>query len=424
MRHATPRRCGTLTVLLWGMLCAPLVAQAGQWPQILGPQRNGIAAGDERLFESWPTAGPKVVWQREVGRGFAGVAVAGTTCVLFHRLGDEEVVEAMDAATGTVRWRRAFPTSYTSVFVADDGPRCTPVIVGRRVVVYGVQGGLRCLDLADGDLLWQVETHREFDAPEGYFGAGSTPVVWNDRVIVNVGGARKNAGVVAFDLKTGETLWAAVADAASYSSPVVARLEGQPRVICVARLNCVGLDPATGTVTFSFPFGRRGPTVNAATPLVLGDRLFVSAHYGVGAVWAKLSANDVRILWRSDAIMSNHYMTCIEYQGMLFGIHGQERLTPGELRCIDPERKRVLWSVADFGYGSMIRAGMRMLTVKTTGELVLWQPDRQAYRPLATATVLDTTTRALPALAEGRLYVRDTKTLKCLRVGSPARTAR
>lgn len=415
--------CGACAVLVLGVLCLSPVARAGDWPQILGPKRNGIAADDERLFDSWPAGGPRVLWQRAVGRGFAGVAVDGPTCVLFHRVGDEEVVEVMSAADGNVRWRRGFPTDYTSVFVADDGPRCTPVIAGKRVVVYGVQGALRCFDLENGELLWHVDAHREFDAPEGYFGAGSTPLVWQDRVIVNVGGARKNAGVVAFDLESGRTLWTAVADTASYSSPVVATLDGKTRVICVTRLNCVGLDPTTGAVAFSFGFGRRGPTVNAATPLVLGDRLFVSAHYGVGAVWARLSADDVRILWRSDAIMSNHYMTCVEYGGKLFGIHGQERLTPGELRCIDPERQRVLWSVEDFGYGSIIRAGDRMLTVKTTGELVLWKADTQAYRAVATAAVFSTTTRALPALAEGRLYVRDTRTLKCLRVGSTEKAA-
>ncbi|RMG35649.1 MAG: hypothetical protein D6725_12065 [Planctomycetota bacterium] len=412
------------TVLLAGVTVMGGSAAGGEWPQILGPHRNGVAASDERLEESWPAGGPPVIWQRSVGRGLAGVAVAGGTCVLFHRVGDEEIVEAMDAASGRVRWRRGFPTSYTSVFVDDDGPRCTPVISGQRVIVYGAQGGLRCLNLRDGEVLWEVETHRVFDAPEGYFGAGSTPLVWNGRVIVNVGGARKGAGVVAFDLKTGRTLWTAVEDAASYSSPVVATLGGQPRVVCVTRLNCVGLDPRNGTVAFSFPFGRRGPTVNAATPLVLGDRLFVSAHYGVGAVWAKLSADDVRILWRSDEIMSNHYMTCIEYQGKLFGIHGQERLTPGELRCIDPRQQRVLWSVPDFGYGAAIRARDRAVFLKTDGELVLWAPDMRRFRPLTRVTLFDSTTRALPALAGGRLYARDRRTLKCVRVGRSGDTAR
>ena len=102
-------------------------ADAGDWPQILGPNRNGVAEG-EKLLASWPAAGPKLVWERAVGSGFAGVAVADGKAVLFHRVGNEEVVEAMQADTGRVLWKQTFATDYTSQISSDSGPRCVPVL--------------------------------------------------------------------------------------------------------------------------------------------------------------------------------------------------------------------------------------------------------------------------------------------------------
>lgn len=390
-----------------GVPCA-----AGEWPQILGPQRNGIAV-DEKITAAFPAAGPKVLWQRKVGEGFAGVAVADGIAVLFHRVGNEEVVEAMNARSGDVLWKRSHPTTFHTAFSSDNGPRCTPLIHQGRVYVFGAQGVLRSLRLKDGTVLWTRKTHKEFGAPEGYFGAGSTPLVEDGKLLVNVG-SRKGAGIVAFDLQTGRTVWKATNEYASYSSPVAATIHGIRHVFFITRLKFVSLNPVNGRVRFSFPFGRRGPTVNAATPLVLGDRVFLSAHYGVGAVYAKIGPDKADVLWRSDDIMSNHYMTCLQHEGHLIGIHGQERLNEPELRCFDPRTKKIRWVKRGFGYGAMIKADGKLIALTTAGTLILLKADVAQYRELSRAQIFTTTTRALPALAGGRLYVRDTRTLKCL----------
>ena len=409
----TFRRLPLLIVSIGLAIPSTRLALAGDWPQILGPQRDGHAQ-DESIVESFPAGGPPVVWEREVGSGLAGVAVAGNTAVLFHRVGDQEVIEALDAATGKPRWKSAFPVEYVPTYTDDNGPRCVPLIHENRVYVFGVRGGLRCLDLRSGDTVWSHETHREFGAPEGYFGAASTPIIDGDRLLVNVGAPRSTAGIVAYELVSGKMLWKAVQDHASYSSPVAATVDGVRHVIFVTRAKTLSIDPANGKVRFEFPFGQRGPTVNGASPVILDDHLFVTAHYGVGAVYAKIGRSAAQTVWASDDVLSSHYATPIAIDGRLYGLHGQERVNPSELRCIDPRTKAVRWSRQDFGYGALIAGDGKLLALLTTGELVLIQPSPSAYRELGRASLFDSTTRALPALSNGRLYARDEHTLKCV----------
>ena len=391
---------------------------AGDWPQILGPNRDGRAAADEKLAESWPKDGPSVVWQRDVGGGFAGVAVAGDTAIVFHRFGDEEVAEALDAKTGKVKWKSGSPTSFSSGFSDDQGPRCTPVIAGDRVFVFGAQGTLRCLDLKSGKKIWKRDTHTELKAPEGYFGAGSSPLVVGDKLLVNIGAGRSGAGIVAFDVGTGKDVWKATTEDASYSSPILTTVDGVKHALFVTRLKTVSLDPDTGKVRFEFPFGKRGPTVNGASPIVLDGHLLVSAHYGVGATFAKIGATAADEKWNSDDLISSHYMTPLVHDGLVYGIHGQERVEDSELRCLDPKTQKVLWSKPSFGYGTMIAADGKMLMLTTDGELILWRPDSKRYQELARTRVFRSTTRALPALSGGSLFARDSRTLKSLQVGS------
>ena len=396
------------------VVLTPFVAAAGDWPQILGPDRNGVAVG-EKLTDRWPKSGPKAEWQVAIGRGFAGVAVVAGKVVIFDRQDDFEVVTARDPGAGKTLWSAKAPVRYESTIAPDDGPRSVPLIHGDRVYVLGVAGRLRCLSLADGGEQWQRELLKDFDVPPSYFGVGSTPLLVGDKLLVNVGG--RDAGVVAFNIADGTTAWKSTDEGASYSSPTLATIDGHQVAIFVTRLAVVGLEPETGKVRFRFAFGQRGPTVNAATPLVIDGHLFVSASYGVGAVWAKLAPNSAQELWRSDEIMSSQYTTCVSKDGALFGIDGRQDLPPAHLRAFDPRSKKVFWTEENFGTGNLILAGDRLLIMKTNGELVLAAADKSRYHELARAQVLDGTAQPLPALANGRLYVRDESTLKCLRVG-------
>lgn len=386
------------------------VAVAADWPQILGPDRNGTAR-DERVNTAWGD-GPAVVWERAVGEGFSGVAVAQGVAVLFHRDNDEEVVEGHDAETGKRLWKATFPARYSGGFIDDRGPRCTPVIHDGAVYLMGISGDLYALALKDGAKQWSRSVYKEFSAPEGYFGAGTTPIVEGDQLLVNVGG--KNAGIVAFALSDGKPTWKSTDELASYSAPVATTVKGERMVIFVCRLNCVAIDPRNGAERFRIPFGQRGPTVNGASPLVLDGHLFLSASYGIGARWVRLAPDAAEVVWSNDETMSSQYATCVGSADALYGIDGRDDVGVARLRCFSPKTGTVHWTQDRFGAGTLILAGDTLLVLKTDGTLVAVAADPEQFRELASARILKTTTRALPALSNGRLYARDTRMLKCI----------
>lgn len=396
----------------------------GDWPQVLGPNRDSTAP-DEAISVRWPADGPSTLWQHDVGSGFAGPAIRGRILVAYHRVGREEVVEGLDRDTGKVLWKARFPTDYAPSYTSDDGPRVVPLIEGERVYLYGAVGELRCLELQTGQLIWERKTFEEFgsgkyrgsEPPEGYFGVGSSPIIVGSKVIVNVGGAEKEAGIVAFDFDTGKTVWKSTAEHASYSSPVLASIAGTDHLVFATRLSLLSVDPESGKVRFQFPFGRKGPTVTAANPVVIDDHVFITASYGIGSALVKLNGSSADLVWRDSDLLASQYTTCIEHDGSLTGIDGRQDGPEADLKCFDPFTRTVHWTEPAFGYATLLKAGDTLLALKTDGTLVAIAPSKQGYRELARATIFTTTTRALPALSDGRLFVRDTGTLKCVDLG-------
>src|SRR3984957_6188816 len=299
-----------------------LAALAGDWPQFLGPTRDGVYSGAD-IAPAWPPAGPPVVWKRDVGEGFAGPVVSGGKLILFHRQQGRELIERLDAATGKNVWSLAYPTTYRDDFGFDEGPRSAPVISGGVVYAFGAEGGLTAVDFATGRKLWQVAAHQKFKSSKGWFGSAGSPLVEGGKVLVNVGAP--DAGIVAFDAATGNVLWKATSDEASYSSPTVATIGGARHALFLTRSELVDLDPANGQVRFTMPFrSRSSASVTAATPLVIGNLVFISASYGVGAALLEVNGSTFRRIWANDDSMSNHYSTCVYRDGYLYGFHGRQ----------------------------------------------------------------------------------------------------
>lgn len=387
----------------------------GDWPNILGPQRNGVAV-EEKLSDKWPTGGPRLVWEAKVGSGFAGVAVVNGIAVLFHRLGDDDTLSTYDAASGKTLWSKGFATDFQPQIGDDDGPRAVPTVHKGRIYAFAGAGGLYCADLKTGNVLWQRQTHQEFRAPAGYFGAGSAPLVEGNVLIVNVGGDKDGAGIVAFDLDSGKTVWKATSDQASYSSPLATVVDGKRVVLCITRLNLVAVDPATGNELARTPFGQRGPTVNGAMPVVMGNRVLLTASYGIGAELVEIGHKTLEVVW-NDEVLSSQYTTPIFHDGAVFGIDGRQDGGPVVLKCFDPETRKVYWSKSGLTYSTLIAADGKLLIMQTDGTLRLAELNKSAYKELGSASLLRGTTRALPTLANGRLYVRNETTLKCVELG-------
>jgi len=382
---------------------SPASAQ-DDWPQILGPNRNGIYTGPE-IVASFPRTGPPPLWKRDVGAGFAGPSVAGDRLILFHRVNGRETVEAMDANTGKTIWTFDYPTSYRDDFGFDEGPRAVPVIAGGRVFTHGADGMLHGIDFTSGKMLWSIDTRKVFEAPKGYFGVASSPVVDGARVLVNVGGTK--GGIVAFDAASGKTLWTATSDEPSYSAPIVADIAGQHTAVFFTRAGLVAVDPATGKVLYQFRWrARQAASVNAATPIVAGDRIFLSASYGTGAVLLQVANNAVKPIWSGDESMSNHYSTSVLKDGYLYGFDGRQEFGQ-TLRSVELATGKVMWNVDGFGAGTLLIAGDTLVIMRESGELALAPASPKAFRFNARAQLLKGVVRAYPALANGHYYVRN-----------------
>ena len=411
------------SLLLFSGLVVTATAQpamSGDWPQILGPQRNGVAEG-ETLAAQWPAAGPRQKWTYKLGQGYAGPAVVGNRVIVFHRVDGVERVEAIETTSGRQLWKRDYDATYGGGVNSDTGPRCVPLVHQGRVYVYGASGDLHCLALQDGKRIWSRETYRDYQGDEGYFGAGTTPIAIGEHLLVNVGG-RKRAGIVAFALKDGKTVWLQDGERASYASPAQVTINDREYAIFVTRLNALGIDAQSGKLLFRFPFGQRGPTVNAATPLIVdGNKLFVSSSYGVGASFSELSANGSKPIWANDDTLSSQYTSAVYDQGFLYGTHGREDIGSAEVRCVEASTGRVQWKAADGGVAHVILADGKLVMLRVDGRLLLATATPKKFELLASATIGSGATRAIPALSNGQLYLRDgqgaTGTLYCLDVG-------
>ena len=190
----------------------------------------------------------------------------------------------------------------------------------------------------------------------------------------------------------------------------------KPHALFVTRYNALVIDPANGKVVARTPFGQRGPTVNAATPLVIGGKVLLTASYGIGAALLKPGQEEFNTVWESDEVLSSQYNTPVERDGFVYGIHGREDVGRAAARCIDAATGKVQWTEDDFGVAHFLLAGDKLLIVRINGEVLLAQATPDRFQPLARFQAFDGTTRAIPALAGGKLYARDDKQLKCIEV--------
>ncbi len=406
-----PRRVTRLLCIL-AVLSIAIPAFAADWPQFLGPNRDGVYTGND-LADTWPAAGPPQIWERPVGEGFSNPVVANGRLILFHREGDQDVVEALDADTGKEIWSFSYPTDYRDNFGFSEGPRASPVVVAGQVYTFGAQGMLHCLQFVSGRKIWSLDTHREFGVRQGFFGASGTPLVEGPRIFLNVGGS-DGSGLIALDKDTGRLLWKTGSDEASYASPVTAQLGGQQAILFFTRTGLVAARPRTGEILLQHRWRARSRnSVNAATPIVVDDAVFLSTSYGTGATVVRWEADVVRTLWASDEVLTNHYATSVQKDGILYGFHGRQEHSPS-FRAADWKSGKVRWSEDRFGGGSVMIAGDRLLIQRENGELVIASATPERFEVISRAQILQGTVRAFAALADGLYYVRNGDTLVCV----------
>jgi outer membrane protein assembly factor BamB len=397
---------------------------AADWPQWLGPRRDGSSSETVK-----PWKGPlKVVWRKSVGEGNSAPVVADGRVFLHTKVKDRlaEQLTAYDAATGKQLWQMPYDRP-ALVTLYGNGPRATPAVAGGRLYSFGITGLLTCFDWQSGRQLWQVDTAKEFKTPKLIFGASCSPLVEKNAVLVNVGA--KGASVVAFDTDDGKVLWQKLDDGASYASPISFGQGSGRQVVFLTQLGLVSLEPSDGSLLWRYPF-KDTVLESSTTPVRSGDLLMVSSITR-GSVGLRLKKDEgkpaVAKVWEDPALTCYFSTPVAVGTDHIYAVVGVNPLTANpfaknktgaSLRCVTANTGKVLWSKANVGayHASLLRTGDgKLLMLEEAGSLVLIDPSPKEYRELARSKICGETW-AHPALANGRLYVRDGKELLCVQL--------
>lgn len=396
-------------------LLAVNAVAAADWPQWLGPTRDGVSP---EVVTPWH-GDLEVLWRQPVGEGHSSpVVAAGMVFVLAKVTGkEEEEVVAFNAATGEKAWRRSYTRApFTSLF--GDGPRATPAVADGQVYALGVTGVLSCLDVVDGSPRWSVDTLKEFNAPNLRFGVSASPLVDREHVIVCVGG--KGASIVALRRQDGKVAWKSLDDPASYSSPIIVTVGGERQLVCVTQKGVRGLSPHTGKLHWQFTMVD-ALNESSSTPLKVGD-VVVAGSVTFGSVGLRLdpqAETPMKLAWKNLALTC-YFSTPLQIsEHTVYMVTGSIFPPPqATLRCVDVRTGKERWHKERIGkyHASMIRtANDRILLLDDSGALALLKASEDGYQELCRTKVCGPAW-AHPALANGCLYVRDDKEVICLKL--------
>ncbi len=383
---------------------------ANDWPSFLGPNRDGSATSKNESFLKEPL----LIWSAPVGIGFSGPIIFKENVFLHHRTQNLEEVTCYNLTNGKVVWKKTFPTTYQDDFSRGDGPRSTPAINLNHIVCLSPDGILRALNIINGELLWEKNLVSEFEAGKIFFGIGTSPLLLDNKVIVMAGG--KKAGCLCLNSKDGSIIWKSESFKGSYASPVLTKFNSVDSILLFQRDGLSLLKLEDGTTLGFHPWRARfDASVNASTPLIDGNNIFISASYGTGGVSLKYNQGKFEKVWSNDTSLSCHFSTPILANGLLFGFHGRQE-SGTEFRCVDSKSGDVLWSKDGLGTGNMVKFNKHYLVLAEDGTLFLNKLNDAKWENLISKQVLNSACRAQPAFSDKFFIARDSNKLICLRI--------
>ncbi|MFO0937446.1 MAG: PQQ-binding-like beta-propeller repeat protein [Gemmataceae bacterium] len=395
-------------LLLLGISTSSLAAD---WPQFLGPKRDGVSS---ETVSAW-TGELKPLWKKPIGPAHSSPVVAKGIVYAFYELKGKntDTLAAIDGKTGETIWEKSYerdefepPFGY--------GPRGTPVVDGADVFTLGGTGVLASWNAKTGEVNWKVDTLKQFQVENLPFGVSGSPLVYEGRVYVNVGG--KGAGVVAFDRATGKTLWQTTNDGMSYSSPIVVGTGEAARIVFLTKQNLIAFHPKTGEVAWKVPYQDQ-LSESATAPIVVGQTLYGSS-VTLGSIALDLSAPSPKTLWKKREL-NCYFSTPVAVGDDLYMLNGVLNISPSiTLRCVEGKTGKIRWEKSGIGkyHAAIIRtAGDKLLMLDDGGSLTLFEANKQEFKQLAKSKVCGPTW-AHPALADGIVYLRDEKNLMAFRV--------
>ena len=368
---------------------------AADWPNWRGPDLDGISR-ETGWTSEWSAAGPAVLWKANVGIGFSSFAVAAGRVYTMGNENDRDSVICLDAADGREVWRHSYDEPKAPQLY-EGGPNSTPTVDGDRVYTLSRSGKFFCLDATTGKVQWSVDLQADhgIEVPKkGHWGLSGSPLVSGDHVVLNAG----RAGM-AFDRKTGKLVWETGKEPAAYATPVPAQLNGRAVLLVFAAPGLVALDPATGKELWLHPW-KTSWDVNAADPIVEGNRIFITSGYNHGAALLDVGSGKPEVVWENKN-MRSQLSGGVLVDGHVYGMDEKQ------LRCIDLASGEVKWTEKRSGKGSVLVADGKLIVLSEKGELMVAPVSPDGFNATASAQVLGGKCWTLPVLANGRIYARN-----------------
>ena len=388
--------------ILW--FCVAAFAAASDWPQWGGPNRNFRLVTSPSV-STWLASGPKELWSRMLGDGYSSFVTSGGAVYTMYRKGSQDVVIALDAASGKTLWEIALDAPHASGMniEAGPGPHSTPLIAGGRLFVTTVIAHLVALDLKTGKRIWSHDLWKEYKGNFLDRGYSASPMAYKDTVIVPVGGA--GHALMAFRQTDGSVVWAKGDFNNSQSSPMLIRAGGRDQVICFMASEVMAANPDTGDVLWSVGH-KTQYNINAATPAWCEEEgvLVVSSAYDGGARGIQVSTAAAKELWHHNRLRVHHgNMICAS--GIVYGSSGD--FGPAPLTALEAKSGQVLWQDRAFAKANFVLAGDRLFVVDDDGTVGIATISRQGLKVIAETQLLRANAWTVPVMSGPRLLVRD-----------------
>ncbi|HJT65414.1 MAG TPA: PQQ-binding-like beta-propeller repeat protein [Pyrinomonadaceae bacterium] len=372
------------------------------WTNFRGPKRDGNYE-EKPVLTSWPASGLTALWKQPVGLGYSSFSVADGRAYTIEQRRGQEVVAAYEVNTGRELWTQRWNAEYSPGDDTGDGPRTTPTWDQGRLYALGGTGELRCLDANTGAVIWGKNILADNQAPNLQWGVAGSPLIVDDKVIVLPGGAN-NKSVVAYNKMTGAPVWKALSDQQAYVSPMLVELAGRRQIIDVTASRVVALAPENGALLWSYPWDT-SMGINVSQPIIVDkNRFFMSSGYGKGAALVEVKGTGQNFtattVWEN-INMKNKFNSSVFYNGYIYG------LDEGILTCLDVNTGERKWKGGRYGYGQVLVASGNLIVTSDTGDLALVKASPDAYTELSRFPALQGKTWNIPAIADGRLLVRN-----------------
>jgi len=379
--------------------------EAADWPNWRGPNHNGIS-NETGWVATWSEGGPKVLWKKSIGAGFASMAVSKGRVYAMGNINDNDILYCFEADTGTEIWKKSYPCPLFKEN-HEGGPSATPTVDGDAVYTFSKDGDIIRFKAATGQIVWHKKLNKELGIkhPTWYF--ASSPLVIDNMVILNAG----NRGI-ALNKANGSVIWQNGKAPTGYATAVPFNMGNQKCVAIFAAKEIVGLVAATGKVVWHHPW-KTSYDANIGNPIISGNTVFVCTGYNKGCALLKIKDSNVTEVWRNKN-MRNHFNSSVLWQGHIYGFDDSK-----ELRCLDFKTGQMKWSKGGLGKGSLMIAGGRLIILSERGKLVTAPASPGGFKDLSSAQILTGKCWTVPVLANGRIYARNANgQLVCVDVSS------